>query len=40
MYIHLLTEFFLDLNWGYERKGGMLSVASVGIAMVKSREMS
>ena len=41
MHVHIFTESFLDLSWGYKREGGMLSVASMGMAMamVRSRVM-
>lgn len=38
-HIHIITESFLDLIWDYRRKGGMPSVASVGMAMIRSRQM-
>lgn len=40
VYTHIFTESFLDLSWGYNRKGRMLSAARTGAAVVRSRDMT
>lgn len=39
MHIHIVTESFFNLGWGYKRKGGRQSVASMGMVVARSRVM-